>query len=42
MKVVKEKNINILDFGVSHIPESENPLSPKFSLIQFKEQLGGP
>ena len=40
MQIVKNHNINILDFGVSHIPESENPLSPKFSLIQFKEQLG--
>ena len=40
MKIVKNNNINILDFGVSHVPEAENPLSPKFSLIQFKEQLG--
>ena len=30
----------IFDFGVSQTPELANPLDPKFSLIQFKEQFG--
>jgi len=40
MKLAKEKNQQFIDFGVSHIPKSNNPLEPKFSLIQFKEQFG--
>ena len=40
MDLSKQHNRDILDLGVSHNPESNNPLSPKFSLIQFKEQFG--
>ena len=35
------KNIHTLDFGVSHNPSLENPLTPSKSLIQFKEEMGG-
>ena len=35
------KNIYTLDFGVSHNPSLENPLTPSKSLIQFKEEMGG-
>ena len=31
---------NVLDFGVSHLPNEQNPLLPKLSLIKFKEQFG--
>ena len=39
---ISRKNLakQFIDFGVSHIPKSNNPLEPKFSLIQFKEQFG--
>ena len=40
MKVSKKLGYQIIDFGVSHAPELENPLTPKKSLIQFKEQFG--
>ena len=40
MKLAHKKGCQYIDFGVSHIPEGKNPLTPKFSLIQFKEQLG--
>lgn len=40
IKFAKKNNKEILDFGVSHTPESPNPLDPKFSLIQFKEHFG--
>ena len=40
MKLAKQHGQHFVDFGVSHIPEGKNPLAPKFSLIQFKEQLG--
>ena len=40
MELSKQLGYNILDLGVSHNPEKKNPLSPKISLIQFKEQLG--
>ena len=40
MKLAKQRGQQFIDFGVSHLPEDENPLAPKFSLIQFKEQLG--
>ena len=36
----KKQNCFIVDLGVSHSPETNNPLNPKKSLIQFKEQLG--
>ena len=38
--LIQLSNRDIVDLGVSHNPESNNPLSPKFSLIQFKEQFG--
>jgi len=40
MKQAKKQGSSIIDFGVSHIPESKMPLEPKTSLIQFKEQFG--
>ena len=40
MGLSKKHNRDILDLGVSHNPESKTPLSPKFSLIQFKELFG--
>ena len=40
MKIAKKGGANIIDFGVSHLPETDSPLSPKFSLIKFKEQFG--
>ena len=36
----KKRHCKIVDFGVSHTPGGEDPLSPKFSLISFKEQFG--
>ena len=39
MKFAKKNNKQIIDFGVSHTPETKNPLDPKFSLIQFKEHF---
>ena len=39
LEFAKKHNFNYVDFGVSHTPEQKNPLSPKFSLIQFKEQF---
>jgi hypothetical protein len=40
MEICKNRGSDIIDFGVSHTPEQTNPLDPKFSLIQFKEQFG--
>jgi len=40
MEICKQRGSDIVDFGVSHTPEKDNPLDPKFSLIQFKEQFG--
>ena len=40
MLSAKKQNCFIVDLGVSHSPETSNPLNPKKSLIQFKEQLG--
>ena len=39
MRFTKNNNKKIIDFGVSHTPETKNPLDPKFSLIQFKEHF---
>ena len=39
MEIAKKHNFQWIDFGVSHTPEQENPLTPKFSLIHFKEQF---
>jgi len=40
IEAAKNRQCQIIDFGVSHMPEMENPLKPKFSLIRFKEQFG--
>ena len=40
MKICKKRGSAFVDFGVSHSPEYSNPLKPKESLIQFKEQFG--
>jgi hypothetical protein len=40
MQSAKKQNSYIIDLGVSHTPEQKNPLNPKKSLIQFKEQFG--
>jgi len=40
MKICKKRGSTTIDFGVSHTPEHDNPLQPKLSLIQFKEQFG--
>ena len=37
----QEHNIKFLDFGVSHEFGAEHPLTPKISLIKFKEEFGG-
>ena len=39
MRFAKKNNKKIIDFGVSHTPETKNPFDPKFSLIQFKEHF---
>ena len=39
MKWAKIKNLKYLDFGVSQLPQAENPLSPSPNLIRFKEQF---
>ena len=40
MEISKKRGASLVDFGVSHTPEQKNPLAPKLSLIQFKEQFG--
>lgn len=40
IKWAKENSFTWLDFGVSQLPQHENPLTPHKSLIQFKEQFG--
>lgn len=39
LEYAKKHKFQYVDFGVSHNPEQKNPLSPKMSLIQFKEQF---
>jgi hypothetical protein len=39
MRFAKKNNKKIIDFGVSHTPETKKPFDPKFSLIQFKEHF---
>ena len=39
MELSKKHGYSIVDFGVSHTPEAKDPLAPKFSLINFKEQF---
>lgn len=40
MQLCKKRGLQYIDFGVSHIPQDKNPLTPKLSLISFKEQFG--
>ena len=37
--ISEEKGMKFIDFGVSQEPENNNPLTPKISLIGFKEQF---
>ena len=39
MEVSQKNGYKMVDFGVSHTPEQEDPMAPKFSLIRFKEQF---
>ena len=39
MEISKKYGYQMVDFGVSHTPEDEDPMAPKFSLIRFKEQF---
>ncbi len=36
----KKNNLTFIDYGVSHMPQAENPLTPSRSLIKFKEEFG--
>ncbi len=36
----KNRGYSHLDFGISHEPKAENPLTPSESLIRFKEEFG--
>ena len=36
----KDQDLSFLDFGVSHDPKADDPLSPVPSLIRFKEEFG--
>ena len=40
MVIASNKGCLLIDFGVSQTPEETNPLTPKKSLIKFKEQFG--
>ena len=39
IKWAHSQNLNLLDFGVSHKANTDNPLVPKMSLIKFKEKF---
>jgi hypothetical protein len=39
-KKAKTQQVRLIDFGVSHETDTPNPMDPKFSLIQFKENFG--
>ena len=36
----KKNDLTFIDYGVSHMPQAENPLTPSKSLIKFKEEFG--
>jgi len=36
----KKNDLQFIDYGISHQPNEENPLSPNKSLIKFKEEFG--
>ena len=39
MKWAKINNLKYLDFGVSQLPQIDNPLTPSPNLVRFKEQF---
>ena len=39
MEISKQLGYQMVDFGVSHTPEANDPMAPKLSLIHFKEQF---
>ena len=36
----KKNELSFIDYGVSHMPQADNPLAPSRSLIKFKEEFG--
>ena len=40
IKWAYKNNYKFLDFGISHQPDHINPLTPKMSLIKFKDEFG--
>ena len=36
----KANDLIFIDYGISHMPQAENPLTPSKSLIKFKEEFG--
>ena len=40
IKWAYKNNYKFLDFGISHQPQHINPLTPKMSLIKFKDEFG--
>ena len=36
----KKNELVFIDYGVSHMPQADNPLTPRRSLIKFKEEFG--
>ena len=36
----KKNNLIFIDYGISHMPQADNPLTPSKSLIKFKEEFG--
>ena len=36
----KENDLIFIDYGISHMPQADNPLTPSKSLIKFKEEFG--
>ena len=36
----KKNELIFIDYGVSHMPQADNPLTPSRSLIKFKEEFG--
>ena len=36
----QKNNLIFIDYGISHMPQADNPLAPSKSLIKFKEEFG--
>ena len=36
----QKNNLTFIDYGISHMPQADNPLTPSKSLIKFKEEFG--